>query len=591
VSGLPLGTRGGMLLRHNFPLNGEYLLKVRLWRNNSASIRGLDQPHLLIITLDGKRVFEDTVGTAEDYAALLSNPSDAASLVDPRLQVRVPVTAGPHDVGVTFVLKSHAPNVTLLRPLLASHDPISIDGVPKIDTVLIGGPFSPSGPGDTPSRRRILECRPTTAADELPCARRILTTIARRAYRRPVTSADIDPLLAFFTAGRNGGSFDEGISLALRRVLVEPAFLFRVTAQGARVTPAGQPQRIGDLDLASRLSFFLWSSIPDDELLTLGEQSRLSQPAVLRQQVKRMIASPKAWAFVQNFAGQWLYLRNLEQSHPDTQEFPDFDDTLRQAFRRETELLFESIMKDDKSVLDLLSADYTFVNERLARHYGLSNVYGSAFRRVPVTAEERRGILGHGSILTVTSYPNRTSPVKRGKWILENLLGTPPPPPPPNVPELAASEEGAAPKTMRAQMEEHRKNPACANCHKLMDPLGFAMENFDGVGAWRERQGASRIDPSSVLSDGREIEGVNGLRKALLDRPDLFATTMVDKMLIYALGRGLTAADRPAVRRIVTDAAPGEYRFSSLIQGIVESVPFSMRPLADGADQTTVAGR
>jgi mono/diheme cytochrome c family protein len=585
VDGLPLGTRGGMRIRHNFPVDGEYLIKVRLWRNNSSSIRGLSLPHDLEIAVDGRRVFLDTIGTEADYKALLTNPGDAEALIDPRTQVRVPVPAGPHTVTVAFVFKSDAENVTLLRPLLASHDPISVDGFPRVDWVLIGGPFDPTGPGDTPSRRHILTCRPTGASDEEACARRILGPLARRAYRRPVTQADLDPLLEFYRLGRGKGSFDAGIAMALQRLLTDPSFLFRYELDPPAAVP-GSVARISDLELASRLSFFLWSSIPDDQLLDVASRGRLRAQGELARQVRRMLADPKSSSLVSNFAGQWLFLRNLQQSHPDTQEFPDFDDSLRQAFRQETELLFDSLIREDRSILHLLTADYTFVNERLARHYRIPGIYGSRFRRVPVTDEARRGILGHGSVLTVTSYPNRTSPVRRGKWILENILGTPPPPPPPNVPPLSAQASGTRPKTMREQMEGHRANPACANCHRLMDPLGFALENFDGVGAWRVKDGPTRIDATSQLADGTRVDGVVSLRNAILRRPDMFVTTATERLLTYALGRGLAYYDMPAVRTVVTGAASSDYAFSSIVLGIVNSVPFQMRmkPYPDGGD-------
>lgn len=592
VDGLPLGTRGGMLIRHTFPVDGEYLFKVRLWRNNSSSIRGLSLPHDLEIAIDGERVFVDTIGTEADYKALMTNPGDAEALVDPRTQVRVPVKAGPHTVTVAFVFKSDAPNVTLLRPLLASHDPISVDGFPRVDWVLIGGAFGPTGSGDTPSRRRVFICQPTGAADEAPCARRILGTLARRAYRRPVTAGDLQPLMDFYQEGRAKGSFDAGIALALQRLLTDPSFLFRPERDPSSVA-SGAIARISDVELASRLSFFLWSSLPDDELLDVAARGQLRTPGVLSRQVKRMLADSRARALVSNFAGQWLFLRNLQQSHPDTQEFPDFDDSLRQGFRRETELLFENIMKEDHSIVELLTADYTFVNERLARHYRIPGVYGSRFRKVPVTEEARKGILGHGSVLTVTSYPNRTSPVRRGKWILENLLGTPPPPPPPNVPPLENAAAGSRPKTMREQMLAHRANPTCANCHRLMDPLGFAMENFDGVGAWRVKDGPSVIDATSQLADGTNVDGVVALRNSLLRRPDMFVTTATEKLLTYALGRGLVYYDMPAVRRIVNDAGTGGYKFSSIVLGIVNSVPFQMRmkPYPDGEDPALRAAR
>ncbi|HEY6509898.1 MAG TPA: DUF1592 domain-containing protein, partial [Vicinamibacterales bacterium] len=402
--------------------------------------------------------------------------------------------------------------------------------------------------------------------------------------------ADLTPLLTFFQTGRDKRGFDGGIQLALQRVLSDPEFVFRAEREPAAVT-AGSAYRVSDLELASRLSFFLWSSIPDDELTTVAGQGRLKDPAVLDRQVRRMLDDPRAESLVSNFAGQWLYLRNLRNVVPSKDEFPDFDDNLRQALQRETELLIESVMRDDRSVVDLLTADYTFVNERLARHYGIPNVYGTQFRRVPVPNDARRGLLGHGSILTVTSQPNRTSPVLRGKWILDNLLGTPPPPPPAVVPPLKENSERDRPLTMREQMEEHRANPACASCHTLMDPLGFALENFDGVGGWRASDARAPIDPSVELADGTRVDGPVALRRVLLERPEVFVGTMTEKMLTYALGRGLEYYDMPSVRAIVADAGRRGYRFSSLVGGIVGSVPFQMRASSSQEPAATRAGR
>jgi hypothetical protein len=468
-----------------------------------------------------------------------------------------------------------------------------VDGLPRVDWVLIGGPFNPTGPGDTPSRRRVFVCQPgPSKVTEDACANRIVRTLARRAYRRPVTADDLKPLMEFYQDGRAKGGFDAGIVMAVKRLLTDPSFLFRPEHDAVAAVP-GAIARVSDVELATRLSFFLWSSIPDDELLDVASRGELRGPGVLARQVKRMLADPKANAFVSNFAGQWLFLRNLQQSRPDTQEFPDFDDSLRQSFRQETEMLFNYIMREDRSLVELLTADYTFMNERLARHYKVPGVYGSRFRKLPVTEESRKGILGHGSILTVTSYPNRTSPVRRGKWILEQLLGTPPPPPPPNVPPLAAAAPGQRPKTMKAQMEAHRANPTCANCHRLMDPLGFAMENYDGVGAWRVKDGPSPIDATSTLADGTGVDGVVSLRRALLRRPDLFVGTATEKMMTYALGRGVLFNDMPAIRRIVANAAEVDYRFSSIVLGIVESVPFQMRmkPYPDTENPSVRAAR
>jgi hypothetical protein len=411
---------------------------------------------------------------------------------------------------------------------------------------------------------------------ETACARRILQTLTRRAFRRPSTDADVDRLMPFYTAGRAEGGFDAGIERALERVLVSPQFLFRIESQPANANP-GTAYPITDLELASRLSFFLWSSIPDDELLSLAEQKRLKEPGVLDAQIKRMLEDPKSQALVSNFAGQWLYLRNLQSARPDNKTFPDFDDNLRQSFRKETEMLFASIMREDHNVLDLLTADYTFVNDRLAQHYGIPNIYGTHFRRVAIKDPARRGLLGQGSILTVTSYPNRTSPVLRGKWILENIMGTPPPAPPANVPPFPENEEGAKPRPIREILEEHRRNPACASCHAVMDPLGFSLENFDATGEWRTKDRSGPIDPSGVLADGTKVDGPLALRQALLKQPERFVDTMTEKLLTYALGRGLEHYDMPVVRGIVHDAAKKDYRFSALVFNIAKSTPFQMK--------------
>jgi catechol 2,3-dioxygenase-like lactoylglutathione lyase family enzyme/mono/diheme cytochrome c family protein len=593
IDGLPLGTRGGTLIRETFPLDGEYVIKPKLWRTNVGFIRGLASPHQVEISVDGERVHLVTVGTPEDYQTSLMGPDNAVKIIEARMQTRVPIKAGPRAIGVTFVQKTGALPPTLLQPYLSTLDPVDSDGVPRFEAVTISGPYKPTGAGETPSRRRVFTCRPAagaTAAAETACATQIITTLARRAYRRPVNDADVAPLLAFYQTGRGKGGFDGGIQLAVQRILSDPEFVFRAErdpaganasgAAGPRAASPRGPYRISDLELASRLSFFLWSSVPDDQLLTAAAQGRLKEPAVLERQVRRMLADPRAAALISNFAGQWLYLRNLRNVVPSKDQFPDFDDNLRQALQRETELLLEHVMRQDRSVLELLTADYTFVNERLARHYNIPNVYGTHFRRVPVPNDARRGLLGHGSILTVTSQPNRTSPVLRGKWILDNLLGTPPPAPPADVPPLKENAERERPLTMREQMEEHRANPACAGCHKLMDPLGFALENFDGVGAWRTSDSRAAIDPSTELADGTRVAGPAALRQTLVARPQVFVGTMTEKMLTYALGRGLEHYDMPAVRTIVRDAGGRDHRFSSLVVGIVNSVPFQMRSRA-----------
>jgi mono/diheme cytochrome c family protein len=600
IEGLPLGTRGGALIRDTFPLDGEYVIKPRLWRTNVGFIRGLAYPHQVEISVDGERVHLVTIGTPDDYRTSLMSPDNAVKIIEARMQTRVPLRAGPHAIGVTFVEKTGALPPTLLQPYLSTLDPVDSDGVPRFETVTISGPYKATSAGDTPSRRRIFTCRPAGNAGpaaERACARQIVTALARRAYRRPVHEADVAPVLAFYETGRGSvgsdggfeGGFEGGVRLAVQRILSDPEFVFR-----AEKDPSPAPRtahRINDLELASRLSFFLWSSLPDDELLAVAERGRLTEPRVLEQQVRRMLADSRSSALVGNFAGQWLYLRNLRNVVPSREAFPDFDDNLRQALQRETELLIENVMKQDRSVIELLTADYTFVNERLARHYGIPNVYGTQFRRVPVTNEARRGLLGHGSILTVTSQPNRTSPVLRGKWVLDNLLGTPPPAPPPVVPPLKENGERERPLTMREQMEEHRANPACAGCHKLMDPLGFALENFDGVGAWRTSDLRVPIDPATELADGSRVAGPSALREAIVSKPAVFVGTMTEKMLTYALGRGLGHYDMPAVRSIVRDAGRRDYRFTSIVLGIVKSVPFQMRAVAAPAAAVTRAAR
>ncbi len=577
LDGMPLGTIGGTRITHFFPRDGEYVLQTRLFRTNFDNMRGIEYPHEFELTIDGERVHHATIGGTEDLAAAFERPKETADAIDERLGVRIRVTAGPHDVVAAFIGNAPTADATKLRPFLKSaFDTLDWTGRPHVRMVTITGPFNATGPGNTPARRRIFTCRPTSQQNEEACARQIVSTLARRAFREPVNDRDLQPLLAFYKTGRQEGSFDVGIERALQLILASPKFVFRVERDPANLEP-GTVYRVSDFELASRLSFFLWSSIPDDELLAEASAGRLKNATVLERQTRRMLADPKAEALVSNFAGQWLHLRNLRNAQPHADDFPDFDDNLRRAFQRETELLFESVMREDRNVVDLLRADYTFVNERLARHYGMPNVYGSQFRRVPVTSEARKGLLGHGSVLTMTSHATRTSPVVRGKWILENILGTPPPPPPPDVPTLRENEKGQKPKTMREQLAEHRANPACASCHKIMDPIGFALENFDAVGAWRSEDAGVPIDASGELTDGTHIDGVVALRKALLSRPELFAGTMTEKLLVYALGRGLDHPDMPVVRAILREAAAKDYQFSSLILGVVNSVPFQMR--------------
>jgi hypothetical protein len=573
---LPPGTRGGLMAIHTFPLDGEYVIKVKLLEINLGSIRGLEYEHQLEVTIDGERVLLTPVGGPKDYSESSLNATNVVNSLAERLQVRVKVQAGQRPVGASFLMKNAAQGANRLqafeRSTLIATDHL---GLPHVEHITITGPFNATGVSETPSRRRLFVCRPVKASDEPACAKRIISTLARRAYRRPVTEADVSSLMAFYDAGRREGSFERGIELATRAVLVSPKFVFRVERDPAGVAP-GSVYRVSDVDLASRLSFFLWSSIPDDELLDLASRGQLSKPAVLEAQVRRMLADPRARSLTDNFAGQWLHIRNLRNTTPDKNDFPDFDDNLRQAFERELELFVGSVIAEDRSVLDLMTADYTFVNERLAKHYRIPNVYGPDFRRVSLKQDARRGLLGKGGVLTLTSHADRTSPVVRGKWILDNLLGTPPPPAPAVVPPFPEEVPGV-PTTVRARMEQHRSNPACAGCHRVMDPLGLALENFDAVGAWRTRESGIAIDASGELTDGTKIDGVAALRDALVRRPDVLVGTMTEKLMTYALGRTLEHQDMPAVRAIVRSAARDDYRFSSLVRGIVSSVPFQMR--------------
>jgi mono/diheme cytochrome c family protein len=581
IDGLPFGTRGGTLVRHTFPVDAEYEIQVRLGRNNDALIVGLNETHQLEVTLDGDRlqvfsVRADPPGGGRGYAGQAGNVEQHA---DAAFNVRVPVKAGPRVVGAAFLKKNSALVELARKPFLRPHTAPGEDHrtQPVVFRVTIVGPFKSTGPGATPSRDRIFVCRPASARDEVPCATRIFSTLARLAYRRPVTQADVESLMAFYREGRKEVDFESGIQRGIRGMLVSPQFLFRVERDPLGVA-RDTAYRVSELELASRLSFLLWSSIPDDELLDLAVRGALKQPAVLEQQVRRMLADPRARALVHDFAGQWLYLRNLSAARPNAELFPDFDEGLRQAFRRQTELFFESILREDRSVLDLLSSNYTFLNERLAKHYGVPNVYGSHFRRVTLNSEKLRGgLVGHGSILTVTAYPNRTSPVNRGKWILENFLGTPPPPPPPDVPQLPENTEGRV-ASMRERMEQHRANPACASCHSIMDPLGLALEQFDAVGRWRTvSEAGDPIDASGTLPDGTPFDGAADLTRALLGRSDLFVTTITEKLLTYALGRGLEYYDMPAIRSISRQVADADHRFSALVIGVVKSRPFQMR--------------
>jgi len=583
---LPFGSRGGIAVRHHFPLDGEYLIKVRLAKNSRDYIRGLGEPHHLDIRLDGVRVKRFTIG-GENYgrsagifsSAAMGDPEQEVyeRTADEILEVRFVAEAGPRLVGVAFLKETSVPEGPLL-PRMTQYDLLQYKGgAPGVASISIGGPYNAKGMGETPSRRKIFGCRPKAVKEEEPCAREILSTLARRAYRRPLTEEDIQTLLGFYRAGLSNGGFEAGIRRALARILVGPEFLFRVELDPENVAP-DTAYRISDLELASRLSFFLWSSIPDDQLLDLAEGGKLKDPVILEQEVRRLLGDWRSKALVSNFGGQWLQLRSLRSVSPDPETFPYFDDNLREAFRQETELFLESLLREDRSVLDLLNADHTFVNERLARHYGIPNVYGSHFRRVKLEQVERRGLLGKGSILTVTSYANRTSPVLRGKWVLDHILGTPPAPPPANIPDLVESDKDGKALSMREAMEQHRANPVCATCPSQMAPLGFALENFDGTGTWRTTDADAPIDSSGVLPDGTLFQGPAGLQKVLLEsKKEEFITTVTDKLLTYALGRGVESYDAPAIRSIIREAAPNDYRWSSLILGIVNSTPFQMR--------------
>jgi mono/diheme cytochrome c family protein len=570
IEGLPFGTRGGALVRYWFPLDAEYEIQIRLSRDRDERIEGLADPHEIELMLDGERV---DLFTVKPVPVLTDHQH-----LDKHLNVRIPVKAGPRDIGVTFLRKTSALTETVRQPYEAYFNAERHPRTqPAVYSISVIGPYDATGPGETPSRRRIFACHPEQPSEEEACAERTLLTFLRRAYRRPVTDADLEIPLKFYRDARVDGGFDTGIEMALRAILVNPQFLFRME----RDAPGAAPRtayRVSDVELASRLSFFLWSSTPDDELLDLASREKLKEPAVLEKQVRRMLADRRSEVLWTNFAAQWLYLRNLASVNPDPRLFPDFDENLRQALLRETELFLESIVREDRSVLDLLRAKYTFVNERLAKHYGIPHVYGSHFRRIALGPDSARGgLLSQGSILTVTSYANRTSPVIRGKWVLTNLLGTPPAPPPAEVPPLKEITTTEKPLTMRERVAQHRANPACASCHNVMDPVGFALENYDAVGRWRTAEAGTPVDASGSLPSGASFDGAAELQQALLSRPELFVSTMVEKLLTYALGRGLEYYDAPAVRKAVREAGQDDFRFSSVIVGIVNSETFQKR--------------
>jgi cytochrome c553 len=560
IDELPVDERGGIRFQRYFPFDAEYSVLVRLKGNPAA---GLPAP-MLDVRLDGKRVklFEAAIDTAEQNQGTRN------------FELRLPLKAGPHYIGAAMLSETAKLEQGGGRGGAPAAAP-NVNSV-SIDYVTIGGPYNATGPGETESRKRIFVCRPAAGHAEQACAKQILTALAKRAYRRQIAAMDTDPLMKLFALGRaDGGSFEGGVEMALSGILVSPDFLFRVEKTPAGDAP-GTNYKISDVDLASRLSFFLWSSIPDEELLNTAIAGKLHDPAIMQAQVKRMLADPKSKALVDNFAGQWLRLRNVADWKPDPDKFKDFDDSLRRAFERETSMFFENIIHEDRSVLEFIDADYTFLNDRLARFYGIQGVKGSYFRRVALTGPQRGGILTQGSVLLVTSYPTRTSPVLRGKWILESVLGAPPPPPPPNVPVLADS-AGDSAKSLREQLQKHRANPACASCHSRLDPLGFSLENFDAVGKYRASEGGEPIEASGAMPNGTIIDGPAGLKKILLSRKDEFVESFSDLLLTYALGRGTEYYDQPAVREIRRQAAQNDYRFSSIVMGIVDSVPFEMR--------------
>jgi len=585
---LPFGSRGGVAFEHMFPVDGEYRITVNLQTNYVDFVRGIDAPHEMELSLDGELLDSFAFGgdapgmpAPYSYAGNIRGSDDweefMMAFTDEGFEVLLSVEAGPRVIGATFPREMWETEGVQQPRLFGYHLAVTElpDANPSIGSIEIEGPLSVTGPGDTPSRQQIFSCRPASADEEPACARQILASLARRAYRRAVDDGDVEELLEFYNDGRLEGNFDTGIQFALERLLVAPDFLFRIEKDPVDAQP-GSMYAINDVELASRLSFFLWSSLPDGELLELVESGTLHDTGVLEQQVQRMMADPRADAFIRNFVGQWLYLRNLDGLYPDPAGFPEFDENLRAAFQSETELFIDDQIRSDNSLLELLSADYTYVNERLARHYGISGIYGNRFRKVELDTAERGGLLGHGSLLMVTSYPNRTSPVLRGKFVLENLLGGPPPEPPPNVPALETSSDGKV-LTMREAMAMHRENPACRVCHAAMDPIGFSLENYDAVGKWRSEFAGLPVDASGILPDGNTFSGPDGLRGLLLERPDDFVGTITEKLLRFALGRGLEYYDMPSVRAIVSSAAEDDYRWSSVILGVIESAPFQMR--------------
>ena len=592
VEGLPLGTVGGHVANFYAPVDGEYTISPKLMRSTLDVIRGLEFEHTLEVSVDGERVNLESFGGSEQAMSVVASPSRRGLEIETKFETTVTLQAGPHDIGVAFLKKTSGVRPDIIVPFYNEMDFSWFYGIPMLKLIRITGPLTVTGVSESPSRQRIFTCYPGSEAEASACAESILTTMARRAYRRPPTDSQLDRLLGLYQSERaQGGSFDRGVQKALTYMLVTPQFLFRSETDPENIGP-GSIYRIRDLELASRLSFFLWSSIPDDELLDLAIAGTLDEPAVLEEQVRRMLADSRAEALITNFAEQWLGFRNLQGHLPNNQVFPDFDDSLRQAYRRETELLFQEIIREDRPIHELLTADYTYLNERLAIAYDIPGIYGEQFRRVEFGPENtRNGILGHGGILMVSSYPNRTSPVLRGNYILTNILGTPAPDPPANVPLL--DEELSEPTTMRERMEQHRASPACSGCHQLMDPIGLALENYDAMGRWRVDDGGARVDPDAgvihILQDYGPVAGPAALGEALIENPDRFAQTAAERLLTYALGRGLRYYDMPVVRTVTREAAENDYRFSSFILGVVNSVPFQMRVSLPGPTQSAEA--
>jgi len=589
VDGLPLGTRGGLLVEHLFPADGDYKFNIPNMAI-AGYVRGMEYKHTLIVTIDGVKVFQNTIGGEDDIKAIDQQQAPAVAAINSRfLDIPVKVTAGPHKVGVTFVARTYAEPDEVLHSFRPS---AGEDRIPRIGSLEIQGPFNPTGVSQTPSRARVFVCQPKSASDELPCAKTILSALARKAYRRPITNADLDAPIQFYSAARALGDFDTAIRDALPTILASPKFLYRAERSPAGLAP-GSIHAIGDVELASRLSFFLIGRAPDDELLTVAERGTLTTPTVLEAQVRRLLADPRSESLVTSFAFQWLKMRALEEIDPDPIIFPNFDDSLRAAFRREMELFVDSILREDRPVLELLTANHTFVNERLALHYGIPDVRGDRFRRVTLTDANRWGLLGKGAVLLTTSYANRTAPVLRGAWILENLLGTPPSPPPPDVEAFQENKDGEKQRSVREIMEQHRAKPSCNACHGVMDPLGFSLENFDAIGEWRaeDRYAGTAIDASGKLVDGTAVNSPADLRVALTRRPEQFVQTLTERLMTYALGRTVDYYDMPAVRKIVREAARDQYRFSSIVMGIVRSDAFRMRmvPEAERPSSSTAS--